>query len=275
MQKKEKLMTFLSNKLAVAGAVITLLILLLAILAPLIASDPLKVEPANRLKAPSPEHIFGTDTFGRDLFSRVVYGARVSMIVGFSVVVLAGLIGMLMGLMAGYYRKLDQLLMRVCDSLKAIPSVLLAIALMAVLGSDTRNVIIALTVVNIPEIARITRSATLVVRDQLYIEAMKTAGAKPVRIILHHIVPNVLSPIIIQASYVFATTIITEAALSFMGVGVPAPAPSWGNILYEGKNVLYKSWWMIFFPGIFTALSVLGLNLLGDGIRDILDPQTN
>lgn len=268
-------MTFLSNKLAVAGAVITLLILLLAILAPLIASDPLKVEPANRLKAPSPEHIFGTDTFGRDLFSRVVYGARVSMIVGFSVVVLAGLIGMLMGLMAGYYRKLDQLLMRVCDSLKAIPSVLLAIALMAVLGSDTRNVIIALTVVNIPEIARITRSATLVVRDQLYIEAMKTAGAKPVRIILHHIVPNVLSPIIIQASYVFATTIITEAALSFMGVGVPAPAPSWGNILYEGKNVLYKSWWMIFFPGIFTALSVLGLNLLGDGIRDILDPQTN
>lgn len=274
MRKNGKIERFLSNRLAAAGALITLLILLLAVLAPAVASDPLKAAPANRLQPPSAEHLFGTDTFGRDLFARVIYGARVSAEVGFGVVIFAGMLGMAAGLLAGYYRRIDPVIMRICDSLKAVPSVILAIALMAVLGSDIRNVVIALTIVNIPEIARITRSATLVVRDQLYVEAIRASGASPVRIILHHVVPNVLSPVIVQISYVFATTIITEAALSFMGVGVPAPAPSWGNILNEGKNVIYKAWWMVVFPGSFTALSVLGLNLLGDGIRDLLDPRS-
>lgn len=274
MKAKEKLERLLSNKLAVVGGIITILLLLLAIFAPVIAADPLAVKPVDRLKAPSVSHIFGTDTFGRDLFSRIIYGARVSMLVGFFVVIGSGIIGMAMGLLAGYFKKIDGILMRICDSLKAIPSVLLAISLMAIWDKSIKNVILALIIVNIPDIARVTRSAVIVVRDQLYIEAMKAAGAKSSRIILHHILPNVLSPVIIQASYVFATTIITEAALSFMGVGVPAPKPSWGNILLEGKTVINKAWWMITFPGIFTAISVLGLNLFGDGIRDVLDPKT-
>ena len=274
MKTKEKLERLLSNKLAVEGGIITILLLLLAIFAPVIAADPLAVKPVDRLKAPSVSHIFGTDTFGRDLFSRIIYGARVSMLVGFFVVIGSGIIGMAMGLLAGYFKKIDGILMRICDSLKAIPSVLLAISLMAIWDKSIKNVILALIIVNIPDIARVTRSAVIVVRDQLYIEAMKAAGAKSSRIILHHILPNVLSPVIIQASYVFATTIITEAALSFMGVGVPAPKPSWGNILLEGKTVINKAWWMITFPGIFTAISVLGLNLFGDGIRDVLDPKT-
>ena len=260
--------------MAVIGMVLVAVVILLALLAPMIAPDPYDVAPANRIKPPSPEHLFGTDTFGRDLFSRVIYGARVSMIVGFAVILFSGVIGMGIGLLSGYYKAADRILMRICDGLKAIPSVLLAIALMAMLGASTNNVILALTIVNIPDIARVTRSAALSIKEQLYVEALKAAGAKPSRIILRHFLPNVISPVIIQLSYVFATTIITEAALSFMGVGVPAPEPSWGNILYEGKSVIHKAWWMVVYPGVFTAISVLSLNIFGDGIRDVLDPKT-
>ena len=270
--KKHK---FLENKLAVIGAVLISAMVILAILAPVICQDPLAVSPANRLKAPSGVHIFGTDSYGRDLFSRVLYGARISMVAGFSVVIIAVLAGVTLGLLAGYYKKTDAVIMRVCDSLKAIPSVLLAIALMSFLGASTKNVILTLAIVNIPDIARITRSQTLVVKNQLYIEAMKASGASPFRIIMCHILPNVISAVIVQVSFVFASTIITAAALSFLGVGVPAPQASWGNILYEGKDVMFKAWWMIVFPGIFTAVSVFGLNMLGDGIRDVLDPKSN
>lgn len=267
---------FCKNRMAVIGMIITLFMTVLALFAPLIAThDPLEMVVIERLKAPSAQHLFGTDTFGRDLFSRVAYGARLSMGVGLSVGVLTMVAGMIIGLYACYYKALDNILMRICDGLKAIPSILLAITMMAVIGPSTKNVIISLTLVSIPGVARIARSNALSIKQQTYIEAMRALGAKPTRIIWGHIAPNVLSPVIVQASYVFATAIITEAALSFLGAGVPAPAPSWGNILYEGKTVIYNSWWMVTFPGVFTALSVLGLNLFGDGLRDFLDPLTS
>lgn len=267
---------FCKNRMAVIGMIITLFMTVLALFAPLIAThDPLEMVVIERLKAPSAQHLFGTDTFGRDLFSRVAYGARLSMGVGLSVGVLTMVAGMIIGLYACYYKALDNILMRICDGLKAIPSILLAITMMAVIGPSTKNVIISLTLVSIPGMARIARSNALSINQQTYIEAMRALGAKPTRIIWGHIAPNVLSPVIVQASYVFATAIITEAALSFLGAGVPAPAPSWGNILYEGKTVIYNSWWMVTFPGVFTALSVLGLNLFGDGLRDFLDPLTS
>lgn len=267
---------FCKNRMAVIGMIITLFMTVLALFAPLIAThDPLEMVVIERLKAPSAQHLFGTDTFGRDLFSRVAYGARLSMGVGLSVGVLTMVAGMIIGLYACYYKALDNILMRICDGLKAIPSILLAITMMAVIGPSTKNVIINLTLVSIPGMARIARSNALSIKQQTYIEAMRALGAKPTRIIWGHIAPNVLSPVIVQASYVFATAIITEAALSFLGAGVPAPAPSWGNILYEGKTVIYNSWWMVTFPGVFTALSVLGLNLFGDGLRDFLDPLTS
>ena len=267
---------FCKNRMAVIGMIITLFMTVLALFAPLIAThDPLEMVVIERLKAPSAQHLFGTDTFGRDLFSRVAYGARLSMGVGLSVGVLTMVAGMIIGLYACYYKALDNILMRICDGLKAIPSILRAITMMAVIGPSTKNVIISLTLVSIPGMARIARSNALSIKQQTYIEAMRALGAKPTRIIWGHIAPNVLSPVIVQASYVFATAIITEAALSFLGAGVPAPAPSWGNILYEGKTVIYNSWWMVTFPGVFTALSVLGLNLFGDGLRDFLDPLTS
>ncbi len=275
-QRQLRFRKFYKNRLAVMGTIITILMSALALLAPVICPDgPYELDVVSRLKAPGLTHIFGTDTFGRDLFARCIYGARVSMGVGFAVAGMSLLIGMVIGLYASYYKSLDNILMRICDGLKAMPAILLAIALMAVLGASTKNVIISLAIVYTPDIARITRSAALSVKQQTYIEAMKALGAGSHRIIWTHIAPNVLSPVIVQASFIFASAIVTEAALSFLGCGVPVPAPSWGNILQEGKTVIYNSWWMIAFPGIMTALSVLGLNLLGDGIRDVMDPMSN
>lgn len=267
---------FLHNKMAVIGGIITIIMVLSAIFAPMLTSyGPLDMVISDRLKAPSAAHIFGTDTFGRDLFSRVLYGARVSIGVGFSVSILTMILGMTVGLYASYYKWLDNLLMRVCEGLKAIPATLLAIALMAMLGASTKNVIISLVIVSIPDIARISRSSALLTKEQTYIEAMYALGAKPNRIIWKNIMPNVISPVIVQTTYIFASAIIVEAALSFLGVGVPAPEPSWGNILSEGKTVIYNSWWMIVFPGIYMALTVLGLNMFGDGVRDLMDPTSH
>lgn len=272
-QREIQARKFLSNKLSVVGLVLVAVMVTMALLAPMIAQcDPLEINMKVRLKGPSMEHWFGTDSMGRDLFARVLYGARISMFVGFTVGTIAGLTGMVLGLYASTNKYLDNVLMRFCDGLKAIPSTLLAITLMTVLGADIKNVIIALTIVNTPSMARLARGQALVAREQTYVEAMRCLGASKTRILWKHIAPNIISPIIVQMTFVFASSIITEAALSFLGAGVPAPAPSWGNILNEGKNVIYNAWWMIVFPGAFTALSVLGLNLLGDGIRDILDP---
>ncbi|TWI58197.1 ABC transporter permease [Halalkalibacter nanhaiisediminis] len=266
---------FLANRLAVTGGIIVLITSFFAIFAPFLASySPYEMEVTSRLVPPSTDHILGTDNFGRDLFARVVYGAQASMGVGISVALITSLLGMVIGLYAAYYKVLDHILMRVCDGLMAFPAILLAIAIMAALGPRLENVIIALSIVYTPYVARVVRSSALVVREQTYVEAMKAQGASTSRIIWFHIAPNTLSPLIIQSTFIFADAIIIEAGLSFLGAGVPAPDPSWGNILFDGKLVIFNAWWMTLFPGLAIILTVLGLNLFGDGLRDLLDPHS-
>lgn len=266
---------FRSNKLLLTGTIIILFLLFVTIVGPfLVTQDPYEMVVQDRLEGPSSEHLLGTDEFGRDLLSRIAHGSKVTMGVGFAVAAITSFFGMIIGLYASYYRTLDHILMRISDGLMSIPAILLAIALMAALGPNTRNVIIALSIVFTPHIARVIRSAALVVREQTYIEAMRSQGASSIRIIWRHIMPNTISPLVVQATFIFADAIITEAALSFLGAGVPAPDPSWGNILYDGKLVIFNAWWMTIFPGIMIFLSVLGLNLLGDGLRDLIDPHT-
>lgn len=264
----------LSNKLMVTGGIIIIFLMIVTILGPLLVShDPYEMDVSKRLQGPSGEHFLGTDNFGRDILSRIAYGAQATMWVGFLVAALSSIGGVIIGLYASYYRTLDHILMRICDGLMSIPAILLAIALMAALGPMTKNVIIALSIVFTPYVARVIRSAALVIREETYVEAMKAQGASAFRIIWLHIMPNTISPLVVQATFIFAEAIITEAALSFLGVGVPAPDPSWGNILYDGKVVIFNAWWMTVFPGIMIVLSVLGLNLLGDGFRDFIDPH--
>ncbi|PIC63020.1 peptide ABC transporter permease [Sporosarcina sp. P13] len=266
----------LANKMIVTGGVILFFISLIALFAPVITQfSPYELESTNRLKAPSATHWFGTDNFGRDIFSRVVYGARVSLVIGISVALITAVIGLFLGLYSAYYRKLDHVLMRFADGLMAFPSILLAIAIMAVMGPKAINVVIALVIVESPVVARVVRSAALVIKEQTYIEAMKAQGASAWRIIWGHIAPNILPSLIVQITYVFSVSMIIEAALSFLGAGIPAPSPSWGNILFDGKSVIYSAWWMTVFPGAFLLLAVLSSNLLGDGIRDLLDPHSN
>lgn len=257
------------------GGAIFFLLLLIAVIGPFVASyDPYEMSITDRLLAPTGLHIFGTDEFGRDLATRIIYGAQVSLFVGVTVAFFSSLIGLIIGLYASYYRLLDHVLMRVCDGLIAIPGILLAIALMAALGASALNVIIALTIVFTPNIARVVRASALTIKEQTYIEAMHAQGASSTRIIWLHIMPNTLSPLLVQATFVFAEAIISEAALSFLGAGIPAPEPSWGNILQAGKLVIFKAWWMVVVPATFIVLAVLSLNLLGDGLRDFLDPRT-
>lgn len=271
-ERRLKIHRFLRNRLAMCGIIVLAVLCVIMLAAPIIAPEgPYDMDVSNRLAAPSATHIFGTDTFGRDLLARVVYGARISMEIGAAVALLSFIFGMVIGLYASYYKKMDAILMRICDGISAIPSILLAIAFMAVLGPSPKNVIFSLSMVYVPSVARIVRSRALEVKEQTYIEAMRCLGASSARILWLHIAPNILSPVIVQTSFVFAKAIITEAALSFLGVGVPVPTPSWGNILMEGKTVIFKAWWMIVFPGAVTAISVLGLNVLGDGLRDALD----
>jgi len=263
-----------SNYGLLIGSIIILLFIAVALMGPLFTTyGPYQMKVLDRLLPPSAEHLLGTDEFGRDLLTRIIYGARVSISVGLIVALLSSLFGLIIGIYAAYYRTLDHILMRICDGLIAIPGILLAIALMAALGASAFNVIVALTIVFTPNIARIVRSIALVVREQTYIEAMHAQGASNTRIIWLHIVPNTLSPLLVQATFVFAEAIISEAALSFLGAGIPAPEASWGNILQASKLVIYKAWWMVVFPGAAIILSVLSLNLLGDGLRDFLDPR--
>ncbi|MFJ7684443.1 ABC transporter permease [Peribacillus butanolivorans] len=278
--KKERqsllLRRYFSNRLVVTGSVIILILSLISIFAPLITIyTPYDMIVTARLSPPSAEHFFGTDNFGRDLFSRVVYGTRVSMTVGLTVAAITLVIGAVIGLYSAYYRTLDHILMRICDGLMAFPAILLAIALMAALGPNIINVILSLSIVNTPTVARVVRSAAIVVKEQTFIEALRSQGASSWRIIWLHIAPNTMSPLIVQITYVFGVSVIIEASLSFLGAGIPAPAPSLGNILFDGKIVIFNAWWMTVFPGAFIILSVLGLNLFGDGLRDLLDPHTN
>lgn len=266
---------FFSNRGLIIGLSIFSVIVLAAVFIPMISGvDPNAMDVVNRLKAPSAAHIFGTDEFGRDLFTRVLYGARSSLIVGCSVAVLACFFGTIIGIYASYFKILDAILMRICEGLTAIPGILLAIALMAALGASNTNVIIALTIVYTPGVARVVRSTALTAKKQLYVEAAKVQGASASRILWKLIVPNVISPLTVQASYIFAQAIISEASLSFLGAGIPAPAASWGNILQSSKAILSKAPWAVVFPGLAVVLCVLSLNLLGDGLRDYLDPRT-
>jgi peptide/nickel transport system permease protein len=270
--RKEKLFAAPGLLLGFAGV---LIIVLAALLIPLLSNvDPNKMQVANRLRPPSAINIFGTDEFGRDLFTRIMYGARVSISVGLIVSLLSALIGTVIGVYASYFRIWDHILMRICDGLIAIPGVLLAIALMAALGASIWNVILALTVVFTPSISRVVRSGALVSKEQAYVEAARVQGASNFRILFTIIVPSILSPLLVQATFIFAQAILSEAALSFLGVGIPAPAASWGNILQASRIVLSKAPWMAIFPGFAVILTVLSLNLLGDGLRDYFDPRT-
>ena len=274
-QKQIRREQFFSNKGLVIGLTIFSIIVLAAVFIPMITgTDPNAMDVINRLKPPSAAHIFGTDEFGRDLFTRVLYGARSSLVVGCSVALLACFFGTAIGIYASYFKVADAVLMRICEGLTAIPGILLAIALMAALGASNTNVIIALTIVYTPSVARVVRSNALVAKGQLYVEAARVQGASAGRILWKLILPNVISPLTVQASYIFAQAIISEASLSFLGAGIPAPAASWGNILQSSKSVLSKAPWTVIFPGLAVVLCVLSLNLLGDGLRDYLDPRT-
>ncbi|NLW24956.1 MAG: ABC transporter permease [Clostridia bacterium] len=265
---------FAENKIALVGAIILITLIFVAILAPLLAPfSPDYMDPSNRLKAPSKVNYFGTDRFGRDLFTRVIYGSQISLGVGLSVVILTTVLGIILGLIAGYYRRIDEILMRILDGMMAFPSIILMITIMAILGGKLINVIIALTIVYTPRMARVVRSAVLVQKEQQYVEAARAIGASDLRITVLHILPNCLAPIIIQATMIFAYSVLSESSLSFLGVGVPPEIPSWGNILSDGKVFLHKAPWITIFPGATIAICVLALNMLGDGLRDILDPK--
>ena len=256
------------------GLAILLLAALMAVFAPAIAShDPMKLDPLQRLKPPSAAHWFGTDHLGRDVFSRTVYGARVSLIVGFSIALIACAIGLVIGLVSGFVRVLDPLVMRIMDGLMAIPAILLAIAIVGVTRSGIWAVIVAVTIPEVPRVVRLVRSIVLTLREQLFVDAAVSLGAKLPRILFVHIMPNTMAPLIVQASYVCASAIIIEAILSFLGAGTPPAIPSWGNMMAEGRTYVLVGWWLLLFPGAFLSLVVLSVNLLGDGLRETLDPR--
>ena len=262
------------GRLILIGVILTVVPILAGLLAPWIAPDlPDRLDPMHRLESPDGARPFGTDELGRDLLTRVIYGARLSLLVGSMVVVISTLLGTLFGLVAGYLRKLDALIMRTMDGLLALPDLLLAIALMAALGPNVTNVIIALGVVYTPRIARLVRGSVLVVRELEYVQAARALGASVPRTMLRHVLPSSLSPLIVQATFVFAFSILGEAALSFLGVGVPPYIASWGNILSGGRQFMVEAPWVTLVPGLAIVVTVLGINLLGDGLRDALDPR--
>lgn len=269
--RKEKI---LASPALVIGTVGFAVILLLAILVPFFNPvDPDSMDVVNRLQPPGNGYLLGTDEFGRDLFIRVMYGARVSLWVGGCVAVFSCVLGIIIGIYASYFKILDHILMRICDGLIAIPGILLAIALIAALGTSSWNVIVALTVVYTPSVARTVRASAMVIREQTYVEAAKVQGYSSFRILWKMILPGVISPLTVQASFIFAQAIISEASLSFLGAGIPAPAASWGNMLEASKMVFSQAPWTMICPGAAVILCVLSLNLLGDGLRDFLDPR--
>jgi peptide/nickel transport system permease protein len=261
------------NPTIVIGASLLLTMVFLALFAPWIVGDPLAMAPANRLRPPSAQNFFGTDHLGRDMFARTVYGARVSMIVGISVAFLSICIGLFIGLAAGYFRRVDAVVMRFMDGLMAIPGILLAIALVALTKASVWVVIVAITIPEIPRVVRLVRSVVLSVREQPYVDAAIAGGSRATKIILRHILPATLNPLIVQATYISASAILVEAGLSFLGAGVPPEIPTWGNMIAAARGRLGVAPWTIFFPGLCLALVVLAVNLLGDGLRDRLDPR--
>ena len=261
------------NPTLTAGLAVMLAMLVLALIAPFITGDPMATSPARRLQPPSLDLPFGTDHLGRDVYARTIHGARVSLIVGFSVAAFAVAVGLLLGMAAGYVRALDSALMRVMDALMAIPAILLAIALVSLARASVTIVIVAITIPEIPRVVRLVRAVVLSVRERAYVEAAVAGGTPTPLILLRHIAPNTIAPLIVQATYIAASAILVEASLSFLGAGTPPDIPSWGNMIAQSRNFLARAPWTILFPGAALALVVLAINLVGDGLRDHLDPR--
>jgi peptide/nickel transport system permease protein len=258
----------------VLGLALLLAIVVMAVAAPLLFTvDPVSINPSRRLRDPSAEAWFGTDRFGRDLWSRVIYGGRISLIVGFSVAAFSTVVGLAIGLTAGFLRAADAVVMRVMDGMMAIPAIMLAIALIALSKAGVLIVIVAVTVPEIPRVVRLVRSVVLTIREQPYIEAASAVGTTVPRILWRHVLPNAVPPLIVQSTYICASAVIVEAALSFLGVGIPPEIPSWGNIMAEARPYFQLKPWMVLLPGAFLAVTVLAINLVGDGLRDMLDPR--
>lgn len=264
------------NRTAVVGGLFILLLILMALTPSTFAThDPVRFQnPTNRFQPPSSEHWFGTDNLGRDVYSRVIYGTRVTLYVAFSSVFVGAIVGVTLGMVSGYYgRWVDGLIMRLMDVLLAFPGILLALAIIAALGASLNNVIVAIAIFSIPTFARIVRGSTLAVRQLEYIEAIRALGARDGKIIFQHVLPNVISPIIIQATLYIATAILIASGLSFLGLGAQPPTPEWGLMLAAGRDFIWNAIHVSLFPGLAIVLAVLSFNLLGDGLRDALDPR--
>lgn len=261
------------NPTIAAGGAILAFMAAVALLAPWIAGNPITFEPIDRLRPPSAEFWFGTDNLGRDVYARTVYGARISLIVGLLVAAVTIALGLVIGLVAGFYRGLDGVVMRIMDGIMAIPGILLAIALVALTRASVEIVIAAIAIPEIPRVVRLVRSVVLTVREQPYVDAAIASGTRTARILFRHILPNTVAPLIVQATYIVASAVITEAALSFLGAGVPPEIPTWGNMIADARLFLQIAPWPIFFPGLCLAILVLAVNILGDGLRDRLDPR--
>jgi peptide/nickel transport system permease protein len=262
------------RKLVLAGAAILVVVTLLALFAPWVTPyGPMAMKIADRMQSPRLAHWFGTDELGRDVFSRVVFGARYSLMIGASVVLISVTGGVLLGLVAGFFRRLDGPIMRFVDAMMSFPDILLAIALVAVLGASITNVILALAIVYTPRVARVVRASTLVVRELLFIEAARALGVSTWRILFIHILNNIASPILVQATFIFAYAVLAEAGLSFLGVGVPPELPTWGTMIASGQQFAHQAIWLVVFPGVAIILSALSLQMVGDGFRDLLDPK--
>ena len=268
------LQRLLQNKNIVIGAALFALLLAAAVLAGVLATHvPTRLDPASRLEPPGAGHFLGTDEFGRDIYSLVLHGARVSLLVGGVTMLFTTLGGTVIGLVAGYYRRLDLVVMRFMDGLMAFPAILLAIALMAARGPGVWNVIIALSLVYMPRTALLTRSTVLSLRELDYVQAALALGRSDLAVAFRHVLPNCLAPLLVQGTFIFAYAVLAEAILGFLGVGVPPYVPSWGNVIASGKNVIREAFWVSLFPGLALTVTGLSLNLLGDGLRDTLDPR--
>ena len=262
------------NKAILIGAIILAVVLVAAVLAPLVAPyAPNKLSIVNKLKAPSLAHVFGTDEFGRDIFSRAIYAGRISLLVSLGVVCISTVLGVILGVAAGFFRKLDAPISRLLDAMMSFPDILLAIALVAALGPSLTTVILALGITYAPRLARIVRGSTLVLRELPYIEAAVAMGLPTWQILTRHVLLNLASPILVQATFVFASAMLAEASLSFLGVGVSTDMPTWGTMLASGREYMNNAPWLMVFPGLAIVFSVLALQLLGDGLRDLVDPR--
>lgn len=267
------LVLLLRHRSILWGGILLSVMVLIAVFGPFFTGDPIALNPTNRLKVPSGANWFGTDYLGRDTFARVIYGARISLVVGLAVSLFAVSLGLIIGMVSGYIRVLDAVVMRVMDGLMSIPGILLAIALISLSGATLMTVVIAIAIPELPRVVRLVRSVVLSVREEPYVEAAIASGTKLPLILFRHILPNTIAPLIVLATYICGSAMLTESILGFIGAGIPPEIPSWGNIMSEGRTYFQLSPWIIFYPGIALAVTVLAVNVVGDGLRDTLDPR--